>query len=274
MSLRHAVVLMALSSACGSSQITTNGTGGGSAMMGSDGGVDAGTAGGRGGGMAGGSAGGRAGGSAVGGGAAGGSSAGGAAGGSSAGGAAGGSAGGVATCSSATCATGCCLNNTCQPGNQQLACGLGGAACTSCMGNDLCTNQVCGPNTSVMWRVRPTTATLDPTKPSGSGWDSDSGPDARVDMYCPAGASMATVRSTPIEDDETPMWTDGECTMTVADLMANGFAFQVIDRDIFAHDPISPKETVLVTMTDLAAGTVTVGPVGSCQSITFSLTRM
>ena len=40
--------------------------------------------------------------------------------------------GGGPTCSSSSCSTGCCKNNTCHPGNTVSVCGKGGKACQDC----------------------------------------------------------------------------------------------------------------------------------------------
>lgn len=290
--MRTSLVLAALvfANACGSSNLTTGGGGGGSAMSG--GGASGGGA--AGGAVAGGSAaGGSAGGSVTGGGRAGGSgggtsgggvagggtSGGGVAGGGSAGGnAAGGSGGGAAGCSSTTCATGCCLNGTCQPGTQPLACGTNGVTCAQCMTNEACSNQTCGFDPQSMWRVHPTMARINPSKPSGSGWDSFGGdPDPYVDLYCPATASGITDSSSSASDTLTPSWTDGACVMTAAQLMSAGFAFAAYDEDGLlggADDLIVGKTTVPVTASDLMTGTISRGPSSGLASITFSFTRM
>lgn len=255
---------------CGSAQLMTGGTGGGTARVdgGPTGGGGAATGGGTAGGaatgggntaggsaFAGGSAGGgsafaggstaggsafaggsTAGGSALAGGSAGGGSAGGnAAGGSvSGGGSAGGgsSGGGTAGCTPTSCPSGCCLNGTCQPGTQPLACGTNGDACLTCMMNESCTNQACGIDPQSMWRVRPTSARVAATKIGGSSWDSFGGdPDPFVNVYCPATSSSVTASTSTVDNSYTPTWTSGECTMTAAALMSAGFAFSVYDSD-------------------------------------------
>jgi hypothetical protein len=43
--------------------------------------------------------------------------------------------------------TGCCLGNTCVPGNSEFACGVGGGQCNNCGLNALCTGGVCQTST-------------------------------------------------------------------------------------------------------------------------------
>lgn len=50
----------------------------------------------------------------------------------------------AATCA-ATCTTGCCAEETCQPGTTSAACGSGGATCAICNQEQVCRNQACGP---------------------------------------------------------------------------------------------------------------------------------
>jgi hypothetical protein len=48
------------------------------------------------------------------------------------------------TCDASSCATGCCdASGTCQPGNTNAACGIGGIPCVPCDVGQTCTNQVC-----------------------------------------------------------------------------------------------------------------------------------
>jgi hypothetical protein len=46
-------------------------------------------------------------------------------------------------CGPSTCANGCCQNGEGTPGTGDAACGTGGGACTSCMGNQICSAGAC-----------------------------------------------------------------------------------------------------------------------------------
>ena len=54
-------------------------------------------------------------------------------------------------CNAANCA-GCCLNNACQVGTTNFACGLAGNECLSCTGEAVCLpSQRCGVDPSQRW---------------------------------------------------------------------------------------------------------------------------
>lgn len=186
--------------------------------------------------------------------------------------------GGSAGCTAASCPTGCCLNGTCQPGTQPIACGTGGVACAQCMMNQACANQTCGLDPQSMWRIHPTMGQVTMKKTNGDNWDGFGGaPDPYVNLYCPATAASITDTSSEASNTLSPTWTDGECVVTAAQLLADGFAFSVYDADGFfggADDSIIGKTTVTVTMADLMAGSRAHGPGSALVSISFSLTRM
>ncbi len=46
-------------------------------------------------------------------------------------------------CGPSSCATGCCQNGECTPGNAEAACGTGGGACSVCPGTQICSNGAC-----------------------------------------------------------------------------------------------------------------------------------
>ncbi|MDX2008682.1 MAG: hypothetical protein SFW67_00745 [Myxococcaceae bacterium] len=294
--MRHVLCALALamSVSCGSSSLEMMPGAAGGGRPSADGGAGGGSSGGgsagstAGGGLAGGDAGGAAGGEAggsaaggaaggLGGGDAGGAAAGGSAGGASAGGSAGGSGGGAPGCSSATCATGCCLNGTCQPGTQPLACGTNAVACATCMMGTTCQQQQCLVDPASMWRIAPVSAQIAMRKANGDTWDTGGGlPDVFVTVFCPATAGSGT-RTPTIDDTLTPRWTMGSCVMTASALQMTGFAFSVTDDDPFLINPddtITSKTTVRLMPSDFTAPTLVRGPVGQTTSITFSLTRM
>ena len=51
--------------------------------------------------------------------------------------------GGKCVCDATSCPTGCCLNNTCDPGDTTAACGPAGGTCQVCATGDSCTNNKC-----------------------------------------------------------------------------------------------------------------------------------
>jgi hypothetical protein len=179
-------------------------------------------------------------------------------------------------CSAATCATGCCLNGTCQPGTQGLACGTGGVACQQCMAGTTCQMQNCGVDPMSMWRVQVVSARIAMRKANGDTWDTGGGaPDVFVTLFCPATASSGMQTAT-VNDTYLPAWTTGSCVMTAGALQQTGFAFSVTDNDTFINpdDTITGKTTVRLVAADFASPMLMRGPVGQTTSITFSLTRM
>ena len=53
--------------------------------------------------------------------------------------------GGKCVCDAASCPTGCCLGNACEPGNTTAACGPAGGTCQVCATGDTCTGNACVP---------------------------------------------------------------------------------------------------------------------------------
>ncbi|HEX8794881.1 MAG TPA: hypothetical protein VF765_28235 [Polyangiaceae bacterium] len=51
--------------------------------------------------------------------------------------------GGKCVCDAASCPSGCCQGNTCQPGNTTAACGASGGTCQMCATGDTCTTGMC-----------------------------------------------------------------------------------------------------------------------------------
>jgi hypothetical protein len=108
------------------------------------------------------------------------------------------------------------------------------------------------------------------TKNGASDWDVGGGaPDPYVQLWCPPSA-VTPVTSAGVTDSFSPTWTTGGCTVKAKDLLAMGFAVQVLDEDVAVSDPIGAKITVSPTETELLAGSkvVSSGPLTSLR-ITF-----
>jgi hypothetical protein len=52
---------------------------------------------------------------------------------------------GVCRCTAQSCSTGCCQDDRCMPGSDNLACGQAGNFCTPCNTNQNCNNKKCAP---------------------------------------------------------------------------------------------------------------------------------
>ncbi len=256
--------------ACGATQFNTRDPYADAGMQAAE---DAGATGGGGGAATGGGGGavtGGGGGSTTGGG--GGGSATGGGGGGSATGGGGGSAtggGGGASCSAATCANGCCANGVCQAGTSNAQCGKGGVACAVCpSATDVCkADQTCGIDPASTWRVRPTSAVI-----SNVPWDDLSPPDIELELWCPATASNATAVMPKVSDSYLPSWSSGGCTLTAAQALSVGFAWDAYDVDITALEEVAARQVEVLTESELRAGSVTVSN-GGVQSMTVTLIK-
>jgi hypothetical protein len=153
--------------------------------------------------------------------------------------------------------TGCCLNGACQPGLTTAGCGKGGEACTVCTGRQICkADQRCGVDPESSWVLHPATAIIAAKNGAGGDWDVGGGaPDPYVHLWCPATATTPVVTPT-VNDTLTPTWATGSCTMKAKDLLTAGFALQVFDEDISFADPVSTKQTIVATESQLQAGKV------------------
>lgn len=171
---------------------------------------------------------------------------------------------------------GCCIGETCQPGDRANACGSGGATCTACAGTDTCDGssspRTCALDLSATWRVQPFSATIAPQTINGFGWDADgSPPDVVVEGTCPS-AGEPIAFQTPEVESLTPQWTEGGCLTTADALLKNDIQLNVMDMDILAHDTIV-SGTYRFTKNDLGRGTITLQFTNQLGTLTFQLTR-
>ncbi len=184
------------------------------------------------------------------------------------------SACGSTTCDISNCATGCCsASGVCQTGNTAAACGKGGLACNTCDNSTACNSGVCGgidPNST--WKVQPSSATVKNNN-NGQDWDTDSSPpDTKVKVYCPRTASDNSTTDTA-ENTYSPTWSTGGCVMKASDILAGGFAYQVIDDDLLSEDTVTQKINVTVLETDLTAGVSSAVPTDGLTALRISLQR-
>lgn len=187
------------------------------------------------------------------------------------GGAGGGSGGGGSACGPSSC-VGCCFNGACQPGTTAAGCGKNGAACAQCAAHQVCrADQACGVDPESVWRVQPVSATITSSN-NGTAWDGDgSGPDVKVYGRCPA--TSATVSATPeASDTYTPAWSTGGCTAKAKELLADGWAFQVVDVDLVTDDTITAPLAVTLTEALFVQGGFSLQPTGGLSAMRVQLT--
>jgi hypothetical protein len=171
---------------------------------------------------------------------------------------------------------GCCIGETCQPGNLASACGSSGVACTACAGTDTCdassNPRTCALDLSAIWRAQPSSATIAPKTLNGFDWDADgSPPDVVVSGTCPS-AGEPIPFETPEVESLTPQWTAGGCLTTADALLKNDIQLNVVDVDVLADDTIATG-TYRFTKNDLGRGTITLQLPNQLGTLTFQLTR-
>jgi hypothetical protein len=175
---------------------------------------------------------------------------------------------GAPVCSMLTC-SGCCNNTVCDPGQTVASCGQNGATCAICTGTDRCgTSQRCELDPTTRWLVQPTAATI-----QNKAWDTTSGPDTTLSLWCPATHAMANGGCDKVSDSYTPTWSSGGCIATAGDLLSGGFGFTAADVDVFSDDEICGFTTIAVTEAQLRAGRLDVPAMCGLVSMTVTLTR-
>lgn len=132
--------------------------------------------------------------------------------------------------------------------------------------DDVCSAGACALDPTSRWLVRPTTLTVQ------AGWDATSPADVELGLWCPASMSSITAIMPKVDDDNTPSWSSGGCTLTADQLITTGFDFDAIDQDVFDFQQIAARTHVSITEAHLRAG-VRTGSIGTITSITFTLTR-
>ncbi len=171
---------------------------------------------------------------------------------------------------------GCCIGETCYPGDQISACGSGGVACATCTGTDSCDGtsnpRTCTLDLTAQWRVQPSAASIAPQTSAGYDWDIDgSPPDVVVYGTCPSAGEPIPFR-TPEVSSLTPQWTDGGCRTTADALLNKPISINVIDVDVVSDDNIAVGAYTLAR-TDFGQGSVTLQLPNQMGTLTFRLTR-
>jgi hypothetical protein len=168
--------------------------------------------------------------------------------------------------------------------NDQM-CGTNGVQCAACGSCFRCgTAKSCEPDPTASWNLICGSATIAPTKPNGTPWDTgisiSSGPNP--DPFCRLTTSDGRTRSSPvITDTLTPVWnanvtptsgggltarmlsTAGSWTLTVYDQDSTGIGTAM---DFICS--VSPA----VTSAEFQSGTLSFSSVGSCNQLTLALT--
>lgn len=150
------------------------------------------------------------------------------------GGAGGGGGSGGGSCGPANC-DGCCAGDTCLPGNNAAACGLGGEQCVGCERNFYCSTQrQCEVEPSSLWDLVIESAVVPQNKPNGDTWDAVGGlPDPFASITV-GGQDYATSTK---DDTLRPVW--NEVVRGVRwDVLEAGVDVVLWDEDVSDHDVI------------------------------------
>ncbi len=162
-----------------------------------------------------------------------------------------------------TTCSGCCVGNTCNPGNATSACGAGGAACTTCTSSqyceagqckascqrhsdcatptDVCIGSRCVAGQGRTYTVTAVSATVPSTDSTGAAWDAFGGaPDPFVCLYLDGSATAVSCSGPPgAADTFTPAW-NKNWDVTVS--AATKVGITAWDEDTSAHDVIEAFE--------------------------------
>ncbi len=196
-----------------------------------------------------------------------------------------GTGGATASCSALTCPNGCCMGGTCVTNRNDERCGTAGATCAPCSACSQCSNAgACALIASAQWNVVCVSATIAPTKPEGTIWDSSGTTTTAVpDPFCQLtldGVPRTGARTPVLMDTLAPVWnqtitpTNGtNVTHNVLVAQPTRWSVNVIDDDTDTsgtNDPICTAAPRL-TAADFAEGIVKVPATGSCTSLVIQL---
>jgi hypothetical protein len=150
---------------------------------------------------------------------------------------------------------GCCDGDTCQPGDDDDACGAGGAACQACGRWGECGDaSICELAAASRWSVIASAGTLSATNHGGGGWDGDGDlPDVylRATLADPASGQVRSER-TDAHETLTPSW-DQTLFSDVTAAALEGMQLEIYDEDGNADDSAGIC-TAAVRLEDAAAG--------------------
>lgn len=170
-------------------------------------------------------------------------------------------------CSAATCANGCCdaVSGSCKP-SSDASCGVGGATCQTCGGDEECKAGSCAKKGPTTYEVIVVSAEV---KNSDCGFGDDC--DAYVEVALGGGAP---VKSPAIDASETPKWDFKVFDATDAELLATKLTVTVKDDDgaLNPDDELGSCE-LTVEQTHLDAGTLVADCPDKVKNLTFSLKK-
>ncbi len=157
------------------------------------------------------------------------------------------------TCN-ASCTTGCCDGTTCEPGTANAKCGKSGNACFACPAGQTCdaTSQACLANPNALWKIEVLNATVSATDVNNAPWDSfGTLPDPFVRI------AFSTFDSTTetIDDTITPVWNATLFeNVPTASLVGKLFTMIVYDDDVGPINDTIDGCYATLTQADLARG--------------------
>lgn len=167
-------------------------------------------------------------------------------------------------CNARTCA-GCCMNDVCQTGSTNAACGKGAGACQVCASPDAClASQVCGLPPEKEWILAVESAGIAAKNPSGGDWDF---PNPAPDPFLQTGTLRLTAT---ISDSYRAAW-PYVYTFTTRTLLDGTFAIAMFDEDVAAHDQIAPARSVKFSESDIRKGFLDWTSWGSCGAIRWTV---
>ena len=149
--------------------------------------------------------------------------------------------GGDGTCAAptscaATCA-GCCDGETCVMAPTEAQCGMAGNACMACGAGEVCNAGVCETPMIVQngyWDLYLVSATIPPSKPNGSSWDSFGGdPDPYLYAYTEDTDFYWEETSQIFFDEYNPVWNELILIAVSDEALMMGIELEFIDDEGF-----------------------------------------
>ncbi len=139
--------------------------------------------------------------------------------------------------------------------------------CIACASPDACvSNGTCDLDPAATWRVRVSAINT-------TSWDATSSSDIEVRLWCPSSATSVSATMPKVQDNNSPRWTTGGCTLTAGEILAEGIAFDVRDEDVTGYDTVQPRTNVTISASNLRAGSLN-GNTGNLSLITFTFTKL